>query len=294
MDTLGGTSPTPPAWNSGFPVDMGIYRLRNSTSNFIVNSRLTQGKRLVANETDPESGESAAKFDYMNGYYDSSSVNSNYIDWMWRRAPNYFDVVAYTGTAANRTVSHNLGVAPEMMWVKNRVDTVDWWVYHKDMGANKRLYLNQTYAALGNSTAWNDTAPTDSVFTVGTSSQTNGSGDDMIAYLFASLDGVSKVGSYTGNGSSNGDSQNIDCGFSSGARFVLIKRTDASSNWLVFDSTRGIVAGDDPVLVLNTSNAEYTTTDEIDPYSAGFAVTVDLSGFATNVSGANYIFYAIA
>jgi len=94
------------------------------------------------------------------------------------------------------------------------------------------------------------------------------------------------VGSYTGNGST----QNIDCGFSSGARFVLIKRTDSTGGWWVFDTERGIVSGNDPLLYLHLTNAENTTLDFIDPYSSGFAVTATSS----NVSGGTYIFYAIA
>ena len=292
MDTLGGKSPTPPAWNSGFPVDIGIYRLRNSISNFIVNSRLNQGRRLVANETDAESSESAAQFDYMNGYYDSSSVNSNYIDWMWRRAPNFFDVVAYAGTGVARTINHNLGAVPEMMWVKSRTNTRNWMVYHKDANANPEsgmLRLDGTQAFATGTTTWNNTQPTASVFSVGTRNETNNASETFIAYLFASLAGVSKVGSYTGTSTT----QTIDCGFSSGARFVLIKRTDASDDWYLYDSVRGIVSGNDNLLLLNTTGAESTMFDFIDPQSSGFSLP-NSGSFGPNVTGASYIFYAIA
>ena len=118
---------------------------------------------------------------------------------------------------------------------------------------------------------------------------TNKSGDSFIAYLFATVAGVSKVGSYTGNGGT----QNIDCGFSSGARFVLIKRSSNAQDWYIFDSTRGIVAGNDPYLKLNTTDAEATAADEIDPLSSGF--TIHQTGSAgINFSGHTYIFYAIA
>ena len=110
----------------------------------------------------------------------------------------------------------------------------------------------------------------------------------MIAYLFASLPGVSKVGSYTGNGTS----QTIDCGFSSGARFVLIKRTDAGGNWLVVDTERGLVSGNDPVLLLDATNAEQTNLDIVDPTSSGFIVNGTSANW--NASGGSYIFYAIA
>jgi len=111
--------------------------------------------------------------------------------------------------------------------------------------------------------------------------------DTYIAYLFATVAGVSKVGSYTGNGTS----QTIDCGFSTGARFVLIKRTDSTGDWHVYDSERGIVAGNDPRLELNTTDAEDTGSDDIDPVSSGFSVT---SNADVNTNTAEYIFLAIA
>jgi len=122
--------------------------------------------------------------------------------------------------------------------------------------------------------------------TAGTSS--NASGQNYIAYLFASLDGVSKVGSYTGNGSS----QTINAGFTTGARFILIKRTDSTGDWYVWDSLRGIVTGNDPHLSLNTTTAE-VSDDSIDPDSSGFIVN-QISATNINVSSAAYIYYAVA
>jgi hypothetical protein len=110
-----------------------------------------------------------------------------------------------------------------------------------------------------------------------------------IAYLFATLAGVSKVGSYTGTGAD----LNVDCGFSAGARFILIKRTDSTGDWYVWDSARGIVAGNDPYLLLNSLAAEVTSTDYIDPLSSGFTVTSSAPA-ALNASGGTYIFLAIA
>ena len=98
------------------------------------------------------------------------------------------------------------------------------------------------------------------------------------------------MGSYSGNGGS----QTIDCGFSggTGARFVLIKRTDQAADWKVYDTVRGIVAGNDPELALNSNAAEVTGYDYIDPHSSGFIIPID--NFNTNASGGSYIFYAIA
>jgi hypothetical protein len=98
---------------------------------------------------------------------------------------------------------------------------------------------------------------------------------------------VSKVGTYTGNGST----QTINCGFSSGARFVLIKRTDDIGDWWVFDTARGINSGNDPYLLINLTSAEVTSSDFIDPNSSGFALDGSSS---INTNGASYIFLAIA
>ena len=146
--------------------------------------------------------------------------------------------------------------------------------------------------AVTSSTRWDNTTPTSSVFRVGTAGDAYGSGDTYIACLFATLDGISKVGSYTGNGSS----QTINCGFSNGAKFVLIKQTDVSSgaHWFVFDTERGIVSGNDNALKLNSQNAHITNEDAIDPDSSGFIVN-DTGGYVdVNNSGGSYIFYAVA
>jgi hypothetical protein len=207
---------------------------------------------------------------------------------MFKRAPGFMDVVAYTGDGVQGTdIPHNLAVTPEMMIVKRRNSTSDWGVYHSASGATKFFRLQSNIAELDSEYWWADTAPTASVFTVGLSAN-NGSGT-YIAYLFATLAGVSKVGSYTGNGTS----QTIDCGFSGGARFILIKRTDSTGDWYVWDSTRGIVTGNDPHLSLNTTAAEITTDDSIDPDSSGFIVNQD-SATNINVSSASYIYLSIA
>jgi len=286
IDTLGGTSPNPPGWNAGFPVDFAI---RGNTASFagVAEARLLGTKYLNTNGTNAENTSTLTTWDYMDGFFNSTSVSSNYYSWMWKRAPGYFDAVAYTGDGvAGRTVSHNLGVAPEMMWVKRRSSSALWAVYHKDLGNTKYIQLQSSAAAGTLSTFWNDTSPTSTDFTVGTYTAVNGNADTFVAYLFASLPGISKVGSYTGNSGT----QTIDCGFTSGARFVLIKRTDSTGDWYVWDAERGIVAGNDPYLELNTTDAEVTSTDWVDPDNSGFIV----NGTTINASSASYIFYAIA
>jgi hypothetical protein len=142
------------------------------------------------------------------------------------------------------------------------------------------LVLNTTAATADDNTYWNDTSPTASVFTVGTNNSTNESGDTFVAYLFASLAGVSDIGTYTGNGTS----VSVTTGFNHG--LFLVKRTDSTGNWYVGDSARGLVAGDDPFLELNTSDAEVTNEDWVDVSATGF--TINETAANANVSTATY------
>lgn len=212
-----------------------------------------------------------------------------YIDWMFSRAPCFFDVVCYTGTGVPGVVNHNLSVVPEMIIVKDRSAFTNWFVYSASLGATKYLYLNQTSASATATTEWNGT-PTTTNFTIGTSGSTNTTGNNYVAYLFASCPGVSKVGSYTGNGTT----QTINCGFSAGARFILIKRTDSTADWYVWDTARGIVTGNDPRLSLNTTASEVTTDDSVDAGATGFIVNQLTATHDVNVSGGTYIYLAIA
>jgi len=137
---------------------------------------------------------------------------------------------------------------------------------------------------------WNSTYPTSTVFSIGTAGGSNANTYLYVAYLFATCAGVSKVGSYSGN---TGVTVTVPCGFTGGVRFVLIKRTDSTGDWYVWDSARGIVAGNDPYLLLNSTAAEVTGTDYVDTYSAGFEVTTTAPA-ALNATGGTYIFLAIA
>lgn len=255
------------------------------------------GKYLWTNSTAAEVSYTNEVTGWLNNGYrlttnNVNSVNSlgaNYVTHMFRRAPGFFDVVAYTGTGVARTINHNLGVAPELIITKTRSGTTGWNTYVGALGADKYLQVNQQNAVATNTGYWNNTSPTESVFSVGANSQTNNSGSTYIAYLFATLPGISKVGSYTGNGSN----QTINCGFTTGARFILIKRTDSTGYWLVWDTARGIVSGNDSFLALNLTNAEFTSYDIIDPDSSGFVINQEAS-FNMNVNAASYIYLAIA
>jgi hypothetical protein len=299
IDTAGSGSSSAPQFNSSFAVDMAIKTdVSISDSNYI-SSRLTIGKRLFTDTAAAEATQSTYAFDYSDGWSSHPTANTNVYSWMFKRAKGFFDVVAYTGNGtAGRTVNHSLGVAPEMMWVKRRDGLGSWHIYHKDTGQNSSTHsysllfdrdVPAGYGAFAEHSAM--VATTFEIDPQGWGT-INLSGQTHISYLFATLDGVSKVGSFTGNGGS----QNIACGFSAGARFVLIKRTDsheATGDWFVWDTTRGIVAGNDPHLSLNTTAAQVTTDDSIDPQSSGFTVN-QVTATNINVSSATYIFLAIA
>jgi hypothetical protein len=209
-----------------------------------------------------------------------------YANWTFGRAPGFFDVVCYTGTGVARTIAHNLAAVPELMIVKDRSRTSDWRCY---VGApDLSMDLDKTTSSFPSSSSWTS-APTASVINLGTNPNVNFSGDAFVAYLFATVAGVSKVGTYTGTGTT----QQINCGFTGGARFVLIKRTDSAGDWYVWDSARGIVAGNDPYLLLNSNAAEVTNTDYVDTFAAGFEIS-STAPAAINANGGTFIFLAIA
>jgi len=229
-------------------------------------------------------------------FINSNFQSSVYINHLFRRAPGFFDVVCYTGTGVARTVNHNLGVVPEMMIVKSRsVSGTVWPVYHASqptdavlLDSNIAKFSSGAQDYFGNETT--TVSPTATVFTVGGGSSSVGTnGTTYVWYGFASCPGVSKVGTYTGNGSS----QTINCGFTAGARFIMIKRTDSTGDWYLWDAARGIVAANDPHLSLNSTDAEVTTNDSVDPESSGFIVN-QVSATNINVNGATYIYLAIA
>lgn len=222
--------------------------------------------------------------------FNYNTASNNHVIHAFKRAPGFFDVVCYTGTGANTTISHNLGVAPELMIIKVRGTAgYNWAVYHSALGNTKYLTLNTTSAEGTSTSTWNSTTPTSSVFSLGTDGFVNNNTTTYIALLFASVSGVSKVGTYTGNGTS----QTINCGFTAGARYVLIKRTDNTGDWFVFDTARGITTGSDPQLRLNSTANEDTTEDNVEPDNSGFIVNQN-TGSNINVSSATYIYLAIA
>ena len=286
---------------SGFPTDLIVFlntdRAWDATGNYWTD-RLRSGlKYLTSTGTDAESNwnnvfQNNNGFDTQNGVLVTSDVSNGvinhsgtpYINWMFRRAPSFFDEVCYTGTGSATTQTHNLGVVPELVIYKSRSNAQNWTVY---LNYDYEMYLNTTNALQGPGYSGNHGAPTSTTISVVGGSNT--SGYTFVAYLFATCAGVSKVGSYTGNGST----QAIACGFTGGARFVLIKRTDSTGGWYVYDTARGMSTLTDPYLLMNSTAADSATLGSVTTTTGGFTVNASILS-AINTNAASYIFFAVA
>jgi hypothetical protein len=221
----------------------------------------------------------------------NASANS-YVAWQWRESITAgLDIVTYTGNGANRTIAHNLGVAPAMVIVKryDAPNTGNWQVRHTSIAAANSIQLNAASAAAAAATVWNSTAPTSSVFSVGTSTDVNATGGTYAAYCFAEIAGFSKFGSYTGNGLADGPF--VFCGFR--PRFVMIKGTTLS-DWIIIDTSRNISNQSNVSLYPNLANVEsaFGLGYGIDVLSNGFKIR--LVGDPLNNSGGTYTFAAFA
>lgn len=278
-----------PTFRTGFATDLSIYYQSSGSEKFVA-TRLLNRRRLRTSTTGVEDAQTEHQFDFMNGAIDYANLNG-YHGWHWKRAPQFCEIVGYTGTGSNLSLQHNLGVAPEMAWIKRRNAVGGWVVGFPALSNTAYGFLNDTdtFITSGGNQYFQDTTWSDQYLYLRTDQDVNASGSDYVAYLFASLAGVSKVGSYTGTG---GYVLN-DCGFSAGARFILIKRTDAAGDWYLWDTNRGITSGNDPYSLLNSNSGEVTNTDYIAADSRGFYVSFNAPA-ALNASGGSYIFYAIA
>ena len=282
--------------------DAVLIKNRGSAVASLFSSRLTGTGYLVTTSVSAEVAAGgtilqANPWDVMDGVKVgttstiTNASGSTFINYLFKRAPSVFDIVCYTGSGGATTVAHNLQAVPQLMLIKQRTASPvgsPFTVYSATLGNTGVLFLDSDGGNQGPDNQWNSTTPTSSVFSLGSNLEVNYSGSTFIAYLFATCAGVSKVGSYTGTGTT----LQIDCGFTSGARFVLIKRS-GTGGWYVWDSARGIVSGDDPYLLLNSTAAEVTNTDYIDTYSAGFEIS-STAPAAINASGGTFIFLAIA
>ena len=295
MDT-GGQSTTIPNYDSGFPVDLALFRYFPGTDDWSLNTRLTSGKQLKPNTTNAESTYANGTFDSNVGW-NKSGNGVSYQSWMWKRHAG-FDVVTYEGNnVTGRSIPHSLSKTPEMIWVKSRsTSNYEWMVYHKGLngGTNPweyHLHLQNTDAEADGNWFLNDTAPTSTHFTLFADGYVNGNSNNYIAMLFASVPKISAVGSYTGTGASSspfGPSISLDFQ----PRFIIIKNASSTGNWGVWDSVRGLGNETANKLMLNSNNAQSGLTWIRDVNSSGFKLYN--SDTDINTSGDTYIYYAHA
>jgi len=284
---------------SGIDNDLVITKRLDDIGDYIfVDTQRGVGKtlNLVGRSANTTDGDTVTAFS-TTGFSLGADTKVNetaaeYLALTIKQHSGFFAIVSWTGNgASSRSISHSLGVAPEW-WVSQNLNTGgSWYVYIKGVVYNHAnwwlnfMTLDGTHAAQSSSSF--PAEPTSSVFTV--AAFFNGNTVPFVAYMFASLAEVSKVGAYTGTGGT----LPIDAGFITPARFVLIKRIENSGPWYMYDSARGIVVGNDPHLLLNSTAAEVDSTDYIERNSDGFTLTA--AGDATvNISGQKYTYLAIA
>lgn len=313
---------------TNFPIDTQIVEYRTSPAGVVLDrlrgvstNATASGQYLKTTTTDAETtvataslGWDSTGFQINSGWSGASTVYYNF-----RRAPSFFDQVCYTGNGnAESALNHNLGVVPEMVIIKARSRVTDgdstwsgWWVKVKGVGNTARVFGTAHPYPTGGSGLHTTGSGGAASFLMGGSRFTNTTfmpyyvteaggdiglagnmtGETYVAYLFATCPGVSKVGTYTGTGSP----QTINCGFTAGARFVMLKCTSLNgTNWVLFDSVRGIVSGIDPFIYLNSTTGEQSTLDLVAPQSTGFGFGSESYYGEINQSGQNYIFLAIA
>jgi hypothetical protein len=312
--TYSGSSSSQTVVNSGaFQPDLVWAKSRsNAYNNILVDSLRGGNLLLISNSTAADTSSSGLATFVSNGITwigGATGVNDTgvtYVDWMWKangsgstntagsitstvsaNTTSGFSVVTYTGTGANATVGHGLGATPSMVIVKRRNSAEDWQVRHISIAAVNSIELNLTGGASSSPTTWNSTNPTSTVFSIGTDTQVNASGGTYVAYCFAPIAGYSSMGSYVGNGSTEGPF------IFTGMRpaFVLVRRSDGSDDWYLFDNKRiGYNVRNEP-LYPNGNYAEGSGFNYIDLLSNGFKMR---NNSYENVSGANYIYAAFA
>jgi hypothetical protein len=320
-----GTRTTQVVVNSGqFKPDMVWCKGRSFTSQILVaDSVRGVTKQLFTPLTNAEQTDSTMISSFNNNGFTlgdglggpigniNYEIGGTYVGWQWQAGQGStssntsgsitstvsvnttagFSVVTYTGTGANATVGHGLGVAPSMVIVKSRTTAENWMVYHTSIGATKYIYLDAAGLPVTLSTIWNNTAPTSSVFSIGTNATVNQSSTNYVAYSWAAIAGFSAFGSYTGNGV-NGDGPFVYCGFR--PKFVMFKNTATTQNWIIMDTSRDSNNKMTQWLFPNTSGAEYTDSNIVVDYvSNGFKIRTS-TGTELNGNGNAIIFAAFA
>ena len=297
VDRKTGGSNAYPQYSANFPPDLVLRRDDKNTSGTV--EFITRIRNSIAYPTLASSDYNAGTsmldaFNFNNGWMNQSGSDTQDYAWMFKRAAGFMDIVTYDGQGTSKTIKHNLRAKPELVIIRKLASYIDWQVYAQPVTSpnsnwwQNRMYANYTNGADSNTNQLT-AEPTDDELYVGGINAVGASGSRYMAFLFASVEGVSKIGTYTGSHPNN---QVVQCGFS--PRFVLTKRADATGNWSFFDTHRGINnAASDPVLNWNTTSAEVTNLDQLFPHNTGFGV------FATgsaefNSSNGEHLFLAIA
>ena len=289
---LGNTDAGIPNFSSNFVVDYAMLRQWASVDNMHAVSRLTGKEYWFTPTSDYGSDYNGFKWNSNVGWYEGNAHAASYMSWMWKRYAG-MDVVTYTGDdMGGRQIPHNLSKTPEMIWLKTRSHVNPWMVYHKGLNggtnpSHKYLRLNTSGAEVDADVIWSDTEPTATHFTIGSHSYVNADTYTYVAMLFASVDGISKCGFYTGSSSA----QTITLGFQ--PRLIIIKRTDGIRSWNLFDTYRSIGPG-------STSDWRLTLDDTaandqgsyLDLTSDG--MTLNGGNIDVNNNGYKYIYYCHA
>jgi len=282
-----------PTSSLGFSPDLVWIKGRSgATDHALYDTVRGVEKRLESNNTDAEvTSDGGVTAFNSNGFTlgtlaQVNTSSATYVAWAWDEAPIAgMDIVSYTGNGANRTIAHNLGVAPKFVIVKRRdTGSSPWMIWHNNLTSGT-YYLSFSTAAQASGPTRFTASPTSSVINVGTDGDLNASGGTYIAYLFAEVEGFSKFGSYTGNGATGGPF--VWCGFRPSV--VIAKSTGGTGNWTILDYQREGYNVDNDPLFPNLSNAE-GTTDLADFLSNGFKIRTTDASF--NTSGSGYIFSA--
>ena len=276
-------------------------------------------KRLFSNLTNAESDEATSLKSFTSSGFTlgtHSSVNDNtetFVAWNWKanggttssnsdgsitstvqaNTTAGFSIVTYTGAGSAGTVGHGLGAVPKWLIVRNRTEAYNWKVYHAGNTSAPEtdyLVLDNTDATADNVTHWADTAPTSTVFSLGTSNALIKNTKTFVAYCFAEIEGYSKFGSYTGNGNNNGTV--VFTGFR--PAFIMIKRTNSTGNWVIQDSVRQTFNPSDAWLRPNTNDAEGTTSPDLDVDFVSNGFKIRNNGTDNNINGSTYIYMAFA
>ena len=267
-----------------FPNANNNESTQGTTQTAFLSDGFTVGNDTASNAN----GQGIASWNWKANGTGSANTDGSISSTVSANTTSGFSIVSYTGTGADDTVGHGLGVAPKMIITKARGTTNNWGIYHESLGNNDAVFLNLTNGTNDYAGYWNTTTPTSSVFSVGVSPDTNSSAT-MIAYCFANVQGYSKFGSYIGNGSAT-DGTFCYTGFK--PSYVIIKQTNtAGESWVIKDNKRGAFNQNNPTLFANLNSAE-SNREYIDFLSNGFKCRDNSSAF--NASGSSYIYMAFA